>query len=523
MYKQINLFSDAARNISQIKDELGNNSDLLIREFDIQIKKNIYKLAVLFISGLADENKLESLSNELNELIYLGCCDNQRSSKSFFNKSQIGREDLFSRLKTSLLCNSKIIEGSDFESLYSQILSGNTVILLDGYNTFLALSTYGPKGRSISEPTSQTIIRGPKEAFTEKLEVNISLIRRIIKDKSMKIENTTIGGITKTNVAVIYLDTIAKPEIINEIMSRLKQIKTDGILDSGYIEEFIKDDPHSIFPTILNSEKPDSVVAGLFEGRVAIIVDGSPYILTAPALFMDFMQASEDYYHHYIIASITRVLRIVSFFLTLLVPSVYIALTTFHHEMIPTTLLISIAAQREGVPFSAFVEAALMELVFEILREAGVRMPRAMGSAISIVGALVLGQAAVQAGIISAVIVITVSITAITSFTIPNYSLSNAARYLRFVFMILSAMFGLFGIYIGMIVLTLHLSKLKSIGVPYLTPIAPRLVNQNKDTLIRFPLWKLKYRPVFTSKTNAPKVGIDVSPISGGKEEQEFN
>jgi spore germination protein KA len=272
----------------------------------------------------------------------------------------------------------------------------------------------------------------------------------------------------------VYIQNIAKDEIVQEIRTRLGKIEIDGILESGYIEELIKDDRYSIFPTFLSSEKPDSVAAALLEGKVAILVDGTPYVLTAPALMIEFLQSSEDYYHHYIVSSMMRFLRVMAFLLTLIVPATYIAVTTFHQEIIPTPLLVSIAAQREGVPFPALLEALMMEITFEILREAGIRMPRAIGPAISIVGALVLGQAAVEAGIISAAMVIVVSITAISSFAIPNYEMSNAIRLIRFILMLLAGVLGLYGVLMGLIVLVLHLCKIKSITVPYLTPIAPK-------------------------------------------------
>lgn len=510
------------KNIDRVKSVLGDSKDLSILEFAIKTKKNI-SLAALFISGMADENKIENLSLQLNEWISTGNYDEHSALEAFFGKEQSALEACFIRLKTSLLCGSKVIEAADYETLFNQILSGNTVLLIDGYSKFLAIHTYGPKGRDISEPTSQTIIRGPKEGFTEKIDVNISQLRRRIKDKSMKIENMTLGSITKTDVAIIYLDQIAKTEIIDEVRTRLSRIQVDAILESSYIEELIKDDPYSVFPTILNSEKPDSVVAGLLEGKVAILVDGTPYVLTVPAFFTDFLQVSEDYYHHFFVASMTRIFRLISFFLTLCVPSTYIALTTFHHEMLPTALLISIAAQREGVPFPAFVETILMEITFETLREAGIRMPRAIGPAISIVGALVLGQAAVQAGIISAVIVIIVSVTAIASSAIPNYSMSNAIRFIRFILMILSAAFGLYGIFVGLIIMTLHICKLKSIGVPYLTPVAPRIAGENKDTFVRFPLWKMNDRPSATAKATPPRIHMKRPVMSGKKKDQELN
>lgn len=502
--KQINI--NIIKNINRIKSTLGNSTDLIIRQLDI----NHFKLAVFSIKDLANNDKLDNLSLELNKLVTSQICE-KNTLEAFYNK-----------LKALVLCETKLVEGSDYETLYDELLSGNTIILIDGYYKFLSLYTYGPESRSITEPTSQTIIRGSKEAFTEKLTLNIALIRKRVKDKSLKVEELRLGSITKTKVAIIYLNNIAKPDIVNEIRSRLNQIEIDGILESGYIEELIKDDPYSVFPTFLNSERPDAVTAGLLEGKVAILVDGSPYILTAPALFADFLQVSEDYYHHFFVSSMTRIIREIAFFLTLMVPSLYIALTTFHQEMIPTTLLISIAAQREGVPFPAFVEAIFMELTFEILREAGIRMPRVIGPAISIVGALVLGQEAVEAGFISAAIVIVVSITAIASFAIPNYAMSNAVRVLRFFLMILSATFGLFGIYMAIIALTLHLCKLKSVGVPYLTPLAPRLAKENKDTIVRFPLWKMKYRPSATAKTNDPRIKKAEPVKSDKKQEQEF-
>jgi len=509
---------DLQENINRIKDTLGDSSDLLIREFAVKGKKASTKLAVIFICGLSDESKIDDISLELNDLIKND--ESQKALEAHSGKDQLA-EACFERFKALFLCNSKAEEGSDYDTLYDQILSGNTVILVDGYQKFLILNTYGPKGRSVTEPTTQTIIRGPKDAFTENFQTNISLLRRRIKDKSFKLEIFKLGSITKTTVAVIYLDQLAKPEIIGEVRSRLNQLKVDAVLDSGYIEDLTKDDPYSIFPTTLNSEKPDSVVANLLDGKIAIIVDGSPYVLTVPAFFMDFMQVSEDYYHHFMIGTFTRIIRQIAFFLTLTVPSIYIALTTFHHEMIPPTLLISIAAQREGVPFPAFVEAMLMELTFELLREAGIRMPRAIGSAISIVGALVLGQAAVQAGIISAVMVIIVSITAIASSAIPSYPLGNAIRVIRFLLMMLAASFGLYGIYAGLIALTFHLCKLKSFGVPYMTPLAPQ-TKGIKDSFLRFPLWSLRYRPSATSKDSSPKINMRGPVKSGKKEDREL-
>lgn len=289
---------------------------------------------------------------------------------------------------------------------------------------------------------------------------------------------------------------------MKEVLLRLNQINIDGILESGNIEELIQDSQSSPFPTVYNTERPDVVAAALLEGRIAILVDGTPFVLIVPALFFQYFQSAEDYYERSIIGSIIRLLRHLAFAISLLAPALFIAITTFHQSMLPPALLISLAAQREGVPFPAFAEALIMEITFEILREAGIRMPRSIGSAMSIVGAFVIGTAAVEAGIISAMMVIVVSITAISSFVSPSYEMAIAVRMLRFVFMALAASFGLFGITIGLIALVLHLCSLRSFGVPYMSPIAPFNLSDQKDTLIVLPKWKMTTRPRLISQKN---------------------
>ncbi|MDF2723570.1 MAG: GerA spore germination protein, partial [Paenibacillus sp.] len=258
----------------------------------------------------------------------------------------------------------------------------------------------------------------------------------------------------------------------------------------------------SPFPTIYNTERPDVIAAELLEGKVAILVDGTPFVLVVPALFISFMHSAEDYYQRADISSLLRILRFIGLFISLLAPSLYIAITTFHQEMLPTQLLIGLSSQREGVPFPAFVEAVMMEIVFEVLREAGLRMPRAVGQAVSIVGTLVIGQAAVEAGIVSAAMVIVVSITAISSFIFPAVNMSIAIRMMRFPLMGLAGSLGLFGVFLGIIALLLHMCSLRSFGVPYMTPFAPYIQDDLKDTIIRAPLWLMRKRPRLTSRQN---------------------
>ena len=503
----VSISRDINENITRLENDFGHDSDLAVHYFKFDNDRDLI-CANIYIKSLVDRSAINSLSIELGKLK----CE-CRDGKSGINIDAL--MEYFSGLRDAR-------EGFDYEALYTDLLSGDTVFLIDGCGKYLAVAVNSDEGRPVEESSSQTVIKGPKDGFTEKINSNILLIRKRIKCKDLRVEYLSAGSITKTTVSLMYIHKIAKDEIVQEIRTRLGKIEIDGILESGYIEELIKDDRYSIFPTFLSSEKPDSVAAALLEGKVAILVDGTPYVLTVPALMMEFLQSSEDYYHHYIVSSMMRFLRAVAFLLTLLVPATYIAVTTFHQEIIPTPLLVSIAAQREGVPFPALLEALMMEITFEILREAGIRMPRAIGSAISIVGALVLGQAAVEAGIISAAMVIVVSITAISSFAIPNYEMSNAIRLIRFILMLLAGVLGLYGVLMGLIVLVLHLCKIKSITVPYLTPIAPRIKGGNKDTIFRFPLWEMKYRPIGISGTDAARAG-EVNPVnSSRKEKPEF-
>ena len=300
----------------------------------------------------------------------------------------------------------------------------------------------------------------------------------------------------------MYIKDIANNKVVEEVRKRLDRINIDSILESAYIEELIQDETYTPFPTIYHTERPDIVSANLLEGRVAILVDGTPFVLLVPALFIQFLHAPDDYYNRADITTLIRILRFIGFSIALLGPSIYIAITTFHQEMLPTPLLIGLAAQREGVPFPAFIEALMMEITFEILRESGLRLPKAIGQAVSVVGTLVIGTAAVDAGIVSAAMVIVVSITAISSFIVSSYNMSISIRMLRFPFMALAASFGLFGIIVGLIALTLHLCSIRSFGVPYMSPFAPYIQEGQKDAIFRFPRWALSSRPHLISQNN---------------------
>ncbi|MBH0230386.1 spore germination protein [Halobacillus yeomjeoni] len=478
------LLLDLNESLQLIETTMGESSDLVVRH--MQIGKT--PCAALYIDGLVDK---ETIQNFLLEALML-----EMPSK------RVSTKHLYQIIKETSLPIGELKEVDTYEKFFKHLLSGETLLMLDKVDKALAASTRGWQDRGVQEATSESVIRGPKEAFTETLRTNTSLLRRKIKAPELRMDSMSIGKRTQTDVVVSYLDGIADEQVVQEVHRRLNQIDVDSILESGYLEEYIQDGQYSPFPTMYYSEKPDAIAAGILEGRVAILTDGTPNVLLVPALFVNFFQSSEDYYQRADIGTLIRILRLACFNIALFMPSLYIAFTTFHQEMIPSSLLISLAAQREGVPFPAFVEAMIMELTFEILREAGVRLPKPVGSAVSIVGALVLGQSAVQAGLVSPAMVIVVALTAISSFVLPSYNIAIPVRMLRFTFMILAATFGLYGIILGLIGMVLHLCSLRSFGVPYMSPLAPFVPKDQKDVLVRFPRWGLFSRPTSTSKQN---------------------
>ena len=398
------------------------------------------------------------------------------------------------------------------DEVITAMLNGSIAIAIKSCSFMITIEMGNTQYRQVSEPTSQTVIRGPKDSFVESLSTNQSLIRRRIRNKNLYFEEFIIGHETNTKINLVYVKGIANEEIIEEIRSRLNKIDVSAVFESANIEDLIADKTFTVFPLVLNTERPDTVAGNVMEGKIGIIVDGTPFVLLLPTVFTDFFVSSEDYYHNFFVSSFIRILRYISFMIVLLTPAAYVGLLTYDQEMFPTNLLISIAAQREGVPFPAVVEVFIMEFTFEILREAGIRMPRAVGQTVSIVGALVVGQAAAQAGLISNIMVIIVAITATANFVAPVYSLASATRMLRFVLIIISAFFGLYGILLGLIVMVAHLASLRSFGVPYLAPVAPFNVKDQKDQLIIFPYWSMNRRPGYLRSPQQEKQSKTDSP-----------
>ncbi len=454
---------------------------MIVREFSFGRGGGL-NAAILFFDGLTNLTIINN--NVIKPLMY--------DSRVFRSVTPAGISS-FEELRDNLVSVGDLKTIKTLSEATDVCLAGNALLLLDGFDKALDISAKGWDKRAISEPDTETVVRGPREGFIENLRTNTAMIRRKVKSPGLKIISVKVGDRSNTQVNIIYIDGIADPALIQEIKRRLNNIRTDAVLSAGNVEQYIEDSTSSVFQTIRYSEKPDTIAGKLMEGRAAIVTDGTPFVLTMPMLFVENFQASEDYAVRTSYASSMRILRFIAFFISLFGPALYVALATYHQELLPSTLLITMAASSEGLPFPAALEAAIMLLSFEILKEAGVRMPRPIGQAISIVGALVMGQAAVEAGLVGAPIVIVIAITAVASFAIPFAS--EAVSLLKWFLLALAATMGSYGITLGALAIVIHLASLKSFGTDYLAPFAPFQTADLKDTIIRAPLWSMRTRP----------------------------
>jgi spore germination protein KA len=495
--KDSKISDNLAEVLNTIKNETLESKDVVIREFYIGglVGANA---AIVYIDGLVN-------AKIINDDVIKPLMLDIRIDAEGFRK-----ESVITYLKNSLLFVNEIEEVGKLSEALNGALSGDVTLFVDGASRAVVLNSKGWEKRSITEPASEAVIRGPRESFIENMRTNTALIRRKIKNTSLIFEQMVVGRKTKTNVSIAYINGLAKPELVSEVKKRIKAISTDSILESGYIEQYIEDSPGSIFATIGYTEKPDVAAAKILEGRVAIIVDGTPFVLTAPFLFIESFQAAEDYYFRPYFATLTRIIRIIGFIVTILAPAFYVAVTTYHQELIPTSLLITFASAREGVPFPAFVESLIMIVTFEIIREAGIRLPRPVGQALSIVGALVIGESAVSAGLIGAPMVIVVAITAVSGFLVPNQY--DSVVVMRFIMLALGATFGGFGITMGFLGAMVHMSALSSFGYDYLSPAVPFDLEDSKDAIVRAPLWMMVGRPKMMSNDKQRKT-YDVPPV----------
>ncbi|WP_326911223.1 spore germination protein [Sedimentibacter sp. MB31-C6] len=476
---------DINKNIKVLKDIFKNADDIVFRNFDGGQNQKI-KMTLLYVDGMTTKEAISEYAIEklLNNL-------------DLAKLEQNPEKELQGAIVRTSIAISEVKPLLTIEECVDKLLSGETVLFIDTCSKAVMLASRGWPMRSVQEPSAETLIRGARDGFNETMKVNITLIRRRIRDPKLKVKYTQVGKRSKTDIAILYIDDIVNKKVLDAVEKRINNIEIEAILESSYIEEMIEDDIYSPFPQIENTERPDAAASALLEGRVVIAVDNTPSVLMAPAIFVSFMQSSEDYYERWLPACMIRLIRYLALPITLLLPALYVAVAEFHPNMLPTELALYVAASRANVPFPPYFEAFIMELVIELVREASLRITSPVGSTIGLVGGLVIGQSSVEAGLITPLAVIIVALTAIASFAIPSYNFGTSLRMMRFAFIVLAATFGIFGMSIGLCVLIIHLCTLKSFGVPYMTPFSSFIENKRdlKDTIIRHRMKNLVNKP----------------------------
>ncbi|MET3288622.1 UNVERIFIED_CONTAM: spore germination protein [Brevibacillus sp. OAP136] len=478
------LTADLTENRRLIEERIGDSSDVVFRPF--HLGNTDQQALIVYVDGMSDTKLIEeSILQPL--MMNIHAIEGQKVDSASFTTSTYFHNHVIPIID--------VLEVVDVNNVIEHVVIGYTALLIDGEACCMLFGTKEIQGRNVDEPDTESVVRGPRVGFVESLRTNMTLLRQQITDPNFTFLSYQIGERNTKSVVVAYVKGIVDINLLEEVQQRLSRIRIDDVLESGYIEQLIEDDHFSPFPQVQNTERPDRVVAALLEGRVAIMVDGTPFVLLVPVTLNMLLQSPEDYYTRWLPASLMRFLRYFAAFAALFVPAIYISFVSFHQGLIPTKLAIAMASSRLGVPFPSLLEALIMEITIEILREAGLRLPKPVGQTVGLVGGLVIGQAAVQAGIVSPVMVIVVSLTAICSFAIPQYDAGIALRILRFGAMFFAAVFGLYGVIMFFLFIAIHLVKLKSFGVPYTAPIVPYDVSDWKDTVIRLPFFKMKFRP----------------------------
>lgn len=474
----IKLETDLHINKTFIQRRLGSPEDLVITPFFFCKTPGYF----IYLAGLTDEQALERIGISIQH------------AEDYPIEGDISQS--FSGYASRI---SNCFFAAHTDEVIKSVLEGQTVFLFDGHDTAVIIDNKAGEKRTLEEPTTEALIRGPRVGFREDISTNVALLRQQLTDHNLRFKSFQIGRRASKSVKIAYLEDVTNPYLVDEAEKRLQRIDIDIPLESGILEQWMEDNPLSPFPQFLNTERPDKVIIGLLEGRIAILTDGTPFALIAPINIGDAIYSPEDYYERWFISSLLRMLRVIAVFISILLPSFYVALVSYHQGLIPSKLAFSIAASREGVPFPAFAEAALMAITMELLREAGIRLPKPIGQTIGIVGGLVIGEAAVQAGVVSTIMVIIIAITAISSFALPAYSIAITYRILLFGFIVGGSFMGLYGIALGVIMLFIHISNLTSLGIPYTTPFAPLIFSDWRDIIIRAPVAGLTRRPKYLS------------------------
>ncbi|MEJ8546424.1 spore germination protein [Brevibacillus borstelensis] len=483
-----------------MKETFGGTDDFKTRRFEVFGR---YPAALIYLEHLTNQREMKE--DILRPLL--------QKNAAHVESGSVDRSELPELITNDILFGGNVSTGNKYRTLVDRILDGQVAIIIDGLDRAIISGSGKVEHRAISQPETEQVIRGSREGFIENLGVNLALLRNRLPSVDLLVKTIQIGRKTRTKVAVCYLRDVCNPALSKEIIDRLQKIDIDGVIDSGYLEQFIEDNHLSPFPQIQNSERPDKCVANLLEGRVIILVDGCPFALIAPAVFSQFYQSVDDYSERFLLSSFVRLSRLVALLFSLIFPSLYVSVISFNPELIPTEFAVAVAGGRAGVPFPALLEVLIMEVSMEVLREATIRLPQQVGGALSIVGVLVIGQAAVSAGFASPITVVVIALTTIGSFATPAYDMALALRLLRFPLIILGGIFGLYGVMVGLILIVNHMLSLRSFGIPFMSPLVPGQWQGMKDTMVRGPFWLSPKRPELLHPRNSVRVGTESQSI----------
>ena len=481
-------------NLDYIKERysIPINGDMVLREFDITVKDRTISAFAIFFDGMTDRMVINHAI--LQPLMMLSNLDIKG------NPNELGEY-----IKNHLLPQGQLKVAYSFEEVIDEVNFGGCAVFIDGLDIAFTADVKGWEHRGVERPNTELVIRGPQEGFTEVLRVNTALVRKILKDEDLIAEDIQIGRRSKTPCSMLYIKDIANDKLVNEVRRRLKSIKIDYLQDSGELEQLIEDSTFLHTPQMIDTERPDRVASMLAEGKVAVIVNGSPFALVMPATATELFRSAEDTYVRFPYGNFFKIIRIVGLFVSLLLPGFYIATINYHVEMIPTDLLLAIEASRERVPFPSIVEILILEVSFELIREAGVRIPGPIGPTLGIIGALILGQAAVAANIVSPILIIVVAVTGIGSFSIPSFSLAFSLRVLRFGYILLGTLAGFLGFTTGLFIHLVTLVNAKSFGVPFMVPMGPKTSDRYTNDIARAPIWKQEKRPDYLNTKDVRK------------------
>ncbi|WP_313339247.1 spore germination protein [Sedimentibacter sp.] len=483
----INVDIDLKKNEAVLKEVFKDANDIIFRNMKVGQNKKL-NILIFYVDGMTTKDSISEYA--IQTLM---------DSINLENLKKDSGKELQNEVLNSNIAITELGTVQTLQECVDKALSGETILFVETCSKAIWLSSRGWQIRGIQEPAAETLIRGARDGFIETMKVNITLIRRRIRDPRLKVKYLQIGTRSKTDITLLYIEDIVNKTVLDEVEKRINNIEIEAVLESSYIEELIEDDTYSPFPQVENTERPDAAASALLEGRVVIAVDNTPTVLMAPATFISFMQSSEDYYERWMLSCLIRMIRYIALPIVMLLPAIYVAVAQFHPNMLPTQLALYVAASRANVPFPPYFEALLMELVMELVREASLRITTPVGSTIGLVSGLVIGSASVEAGLITPIAVIIVALTGLASFAIPSYNFSTSLRMIRFGFIILASTFGLFGISIGLCILIIHLCTLKSFGVPYLTPMTHFVERRRdlKDTVIRPKIHDLVRKPIY--------------------------